>query len=302
MKSFPLTAISTLLLLAPVARGESNMVVESQETALGNGATMNFGGLLVFGTSEPVQQFGEDGTTVTIPGLPAGVYQIERSNDGIQEWEGLGLGSPHVGGDLVFEDEALSFNFSFFYRAVAEGITRSFTVRNTGGDPLENISIGLAPEDAQILDFDVFAFGFPSILGAGESASFEVFFMPFELGPRSVTLQIASNDPDQELFVLELVGEGLAQGSGGEPLVPVLEDVVMLPATAELPVRLSATVSGGAAGAVIGVEASTDLGFADPWVEIGTVTLDSNGSATISNLSDPGSVGASRGFFRLAVP
>jgi hypothetical protein len=61
-------------------------------------------------------------------------------------------------------------------------------------------------------------------------------------------------------------------------------------------------VLGGAPGALIGIEAATDLGLTDPWEEIGTVPLDSTGTATISELSAPGSVGAAANFFRLKVP
>ena len=287
------------MLLAPFVQGQPNIVVESEGNPLAAGATVDFGKFLVFGTSDPVQQFGQDGTTVTIPGLPPGTYQIERSNDGIAEWGLLIPGTPHAGGDLSFEDEELNFSFAFFYRARSNEATRSFTVRNTGTSALEKLEIGTAPEDMQVFDFDVNAFGFPASVEPGESASFEVYFLPFELGERSVTLRISSNDPDAALFTIQLAGEGVAQGSGGDPPLPVLEDVVVVPATALLPARLSGMVSGGAAGAEIGVEASTDLGFADPWVEIGSVTLDSNGSAAIDDLSDSGSVGAVSNFFRL---
>ena len=37
-------------------------------------------------------------------------------------------------------------------------------------------------------------------------------------------------------------GEGVAQGSGGDPPLPVLEDVVVVPATALLPARLSGMI------------------------------------------------------------
>lgn len=302
MKSFHLTVIAVVMLLAPSVQGQPNIVVELQGAPLGAGATVDLGRLLVFGVSDPVQQFGEDGTTVTIPGLPAGTYQVERTVDEFSGWSQFRPGVPHAGGDFVFEDESLNFSISFYYRARSDGVTRSFTVRNTGASALGNIAIGIAPEDAQIFDFEVSGFGFPTSLASGESASFEVVFMPFELGARAVTLQIFSDDPDQGTFALELMGEGLEQGGVGKPLIPVLGNVVLIPATAELPARMSATLSGGAAGAMIGIEASTDLGFADPWVEIGAVTLDSNGSATISNLPDPGSVGVGRNFFRLAVP
>ena len=85
------------MLLAPFVQGQPNIVVESEGNPLAAGATVDFGKFLVFGTSDPVQQFGQDGTTVTIPGLPPGTYQIERSNDGIAEWGLLIPGTPHAG-------------------------------------------------------------------------------------------------------------------------------------------------------------------------------------------------------------
>lgn len=302
MKAFRRAVTLIFMFFAPLARGWSNIVVESEGVPLAAGATVDFGGLLVFGESDSVQQFGENGTTVTIPGLPPGIYQVQRSIDGFIGWGYFLPESAHAGGDLVFEDEALNFSPSYFYRARTQGVTHSFTVQNTGANNLTNFHISVAPEDTQTYDFEVSAFGFPSSLAPGESASFDVSFLPHDLGVRSLTLQIVFDDPGQETFALNLIGEGLEQGNNWGPPMPVLGNVVIVPATLGLPARLSATVSGGVAGAVIGVQASTDLGFADPWLEIGSITLDSNGSAAISDLSDPGSVGASHDFFRLAIP
>jgi len=302
MRPFPLAMITAVMQFTLFAHGEPNIVVESLDVPLEAGATVDFGGKLVFGISEPVQRFGEDGTTVTIPGLPPGIYQLQRSLDGIDNWEVLLQGQSHAGGDLVFDDADLEFSFSIFYRAVAEETFRTFTIRNTGGTTLGSFGIGIAPQDAGMFDFEVVAFGFPFSLEPGESASFDVVFLPFELGARSVTLQIFSDDPVNGSFTLELTGEGLEQGSGWGKSIPLLGDVVIAPATSELPARLSAMVLGGAPGALIGIEASTDLGLTGPWEEIGTVTLDSNGTATISELSAPGSVGAAANFFRLKVP
>ena len=64
---------------------------------------------------------------------------------------------------------------------------------------------------------------------------------------------------------------------------------------------ITATIS-GPPGAVVIMEASNDLGTADPWLEIARILLDASGSGTFNNVIDPGSIGASQDFFRVRIP
>jgi hypothetical protein len=108
-------------------------------------------------------------------------------------------------------------------------------------------------------------------------------------------LEIKSNDSDEGTYIIHLAGTGTS------PVGPAFaSEPVILPATASEPAKFSAAVT-GAPGAVIKLEASTDLGVTDEWEVIGQITLDGSGEGQFSEVEDPSSVGESANFFRLAI-
>lgn len=84
---------------------------------------------------------------------------------------------------------------------------------------------------------------------------------------------------------------------------PRLQSFQVLPpnaAGAGSPASFSGTLAGGPPGAAVFIEASRDLGLADPWRLLRVVVLDSSGTAVVPATPDP-TLGPS-GFFRARLP
>jgi hypothetical protein len=91
--------------------------------------------------------------------------------------------------------------------AVGSSVTRLYTIRNTGGVTLSGLVI--TKDGSNRGDFSVGPLGVGA-LAPGASTTFEVTFTPSAAGPRVAALHIASNDPTQKPFALNLlVGGGL---------------------------------------------------------------------------------------------
>ncbi|GEM_PF-5719153 len=84
-----------------------------------------------------------------------------------------------------------------------------------------------------------------------------------------------------------------------------LNGVTLLPMTANQDGGISGRIEGGPAGAVVGIESSSDLGKADPWKSFGSFVLDGNGSALITETVETGSAAnpdkREKNFYRLRV-
>ncbi|MCX6867415.1 MAG: leucine-rich repeat protein, partial [Verrucomicrobia bacterium] len=89
--------------------------------------------------------------------------------------------------------------------AVGDAATMVFTIRNTGGLPLTDIVIG--KDGADIDDFTVGAPG-ATTLATGSTTNFSVTFTPAATTPRTATLHIVSNAPDDNPFDIVLTGCG----------------------------------------------------------------------------------------------
>jgi len=90
-----------------------------------------------------------------------------------------------------------------FGPATAAGVARTFTLRNPGTVPLLNLAATLTGANAG--DFAVTAAP-PATLAPGATADFTVTFTPGGTGARTATLQVASNDPDENPFDVALTG------------------------------------------------------------------------------------------------
>jgi len=84
----------------------------------------------------------------------------------------------------------------------------SFTIRNTGTAILNALTLGKSGVNTS--EFLINTSGMAQSLSPGEETSFSLVFAPGDLGPRSATLQIGSNDGDENPFDLALSGTGLA--------------------------------------------------------------------------------------------
>ncbi|MBV6499235.1 MAG: hypothetical protein CJBNEKGG_01686 [Prosthecobacter sp.] len=103
---------------------------------------------------------------------------------------------------------------------------RFFTIRNTGSLPLSGLA--LTKDGAHSSDFTFSSLG-ATTLSPGQSASFDVTFIPGGAGARTATLHLASNDEDEGSFDIPVSGVSTASdpgmldpgfGSGGITLYP----------------------------------------------------------------------------------
>ena len=184
-------------------------------------------------------QFGQ---ATPPPGLK-GVRVIEagqdftlalKNNGSLAAWGVQSLGSPAaatgfgpVGGIAVGDNHILALTTAFPSIAVFNPIfgepfnsgsatvnlgsaglagsePRSITISNQGAATLTGLSVSLNGSDATH-----FSVTQPTVasLAPGASTTFSVRFVPTATGSRQVTLQIASNDPDEAPFVINLYGQ-----------------------------------------------------------------------------------------------
>lgn len=95
-------------------------------------------------------------------------------------------------------------------QVVSGTTTQTFTLANTGTQALRVTNI--LCEGGHAADFNVSPVGFnlPFDLSAGNSCTFQVTFDPSDLGTRSTTLKVLSNDGTKAIYDVALAGEGLA--------------------------------------------------------------------------------------------
>ena len=96
-------------------------------------------------------------------------------------------------------------------------------VRNDG---TEALSVdGTTLEGADAAEFDIDSGAAPFVLTPGQSRDVVMSFNPIWLGPKSATLRIDSDDPDEDPFYLDLAGFGIASAPGGtSEFNPVADD------------------------------------------------------------------------------
>ncbi|MBS0657036.1 MAG: immunoglobulin domain-containing protein [Verrucomicrobia bacterium] len=86
------------------------------------------------------------------------------------------------------------------------GFSYTVGVRNDGASALTGFPLSLSGPEAG--DFSVTVNNLPGSLGIFQAANFTVRFTPSGRGQRSATLTLGSNDPDQPVTTLQLVGVG----------------------------------------------------------------------------------------------
>jgi sugar lactone lactonase YvrE len=129
--------------------------------------------------------------------------------------------------------------------AIGAGEVRSFTVRNDGANDLQKLAVTIdgLPTGNAPGDFAVTTPLGATSLAAGESTTVTVTFTASAAGPRSATLHLASNDPDEPSFTVAL------RGSGADPAAP---NAIISTGPAAFTNSTSAgflfTTAGGAAG------------------------------------------------------
>ena len=82
--------------------------------------------------------------------------------------------------------------------------TKTFTLKNTGNQPLTGVAVTVTGGHAA--DFTLGSV--PATLAAGSEVSFDLIFDPQATGARGASLSIASNDSDENPFIVALTGYG----------------------------------------------------------------------------------------------
>jgi hypothetical protein len=177
--------------------------------------------------------------------------------------------------------------------AVGSTQARSFTIRNLGlsqaitltGDPRVKVTGA---------DFTVTSQPTLGTIASGGTSIFTVQFAPTSAGASSAQLDIKNHDSDEGTYIINLTGIGTSP----LPVTITTSTPTIIPASATEQAKFSAAVT-GPPGAVVILEASTDLGVADAWEEIHRITLDANGNGAFSEIEDQKSLGAAANFYRL---
>jgi hypothetical protein len=109
-----------------------------------------------------------------------------------------------VSNQVLADGESHDFADEFILGGATNHI---FTLGNRGNVPLSGIAASIAP-GPDAAEFIVTTAP-PATLAPGASATFNVRFAPTEVGNAQATLQLASNDPDEQPFAVVLTGRGV---------------------------------------------------------------------------------------------
>jgi uncharacterized cupredoxin-like copper-binding protein len=107
-----------------------------------------------------------------------------------------------AGSSLVSSTSKISFGTA---KTSSTGIVRTFTIRNTGTVKLTGISFSKSGTHQG--DFTITQSNLREV-APGASATFTVTFKPAATGSRTASIRIASNDRDENPFIINLAGQG----------------------------------------------------------------------------------------------
>ena len=175
-------------------------VTETLELALATGSSaLELGTLLNFTSRLRSSSIDGDFQTRTlivgeqIPPPPPPDPEIEVSGNGIEIVDGDTTPSVADGTDFGSADFE------------GETVQRSFVIANTNTGDLEITSVSISgPNQA---DFRIVSPPASTIAG-GEQSTLTIEFDPDNVGPRTATVSIGNNDPDEGPYTFAIVGEG----------------------------------------------------------------------------------------------
>ncbi len=88
-------------------------------------------------------------------------------------------------------------------------VTRTFTIENTGNEPLVLAGANPVSVGSQTGDFAITAAPASLNLAPGGTTTFDVTFAPTQTGAQSGTVSIGSNDPDENPYTFDVSGNGI---------------------------------------------------------------------------------------------
>ena len=172
------------------------------------------------GTSK-VRKVSANGTVTTLGNTPEGFFynpldiavsssgQIYIADAGNNRIAMSFIPAPEISvelpGGILIESQAAAAAFSASLLQSAT-TSRTYTIRNVGYIDLTGLA--LSKNGTNAAEFMLGALGTTS-LGAGNSTTFTVSFSPTSAGNRTAQIAVASNDGDENPFVINLAGYGL---------------------------------------------------------------------------------------------
>lgn len=152
--------------------------------------------------------FGDKGGSLTVWISVAGA-RFSLTVDGVSSFGGVTF--PNAPDIAVFQpagtnlfDGVAKKRFGSA-KADGRGVTKSFTIRNTGSAPLAGLSIKVTGKNKK--DFTAEE-PRKTRLAAGDATTFKVTFDPASPGAKTPRISIKSNDPDESPFEIVVDGRG----------------------------------------------------------------------------------------------
>ncbi|MCE5258475.1 MAG: choice-of-anchor D domain-containing protein [Chloroflexi bacterium] len=183
-------------LFANPANGDFSLAAESPALDSGDPAAVNAGDLDIAGRVRQWDGDGIDGARVDMgaweyasPQAPALLLQgldttIYNADYVPSPWDGTSFGTYYVGD---------------------EGISRTFTISNTGALPLNLTGSPISISGAHAADFTILTQPAQSI-ASGAASTFTIAFAPSQVGVRSALVSIISDAPDANPFTFAIQG------------------------------------------------------------------------------------------------
>ena len=226
-------AVFTILL----SRAASDVVTVDFDTADGSATTGGNDYVVAFGQVSFQPGETSQSVTVEVNGDVADegdeyffVRLSNALNAGIEVNQGICTISDDDG-PLLPDIKADPMSHDFGYVPLGAGSNHLFAVTNEGTSNLNVSSTTLLGAEAG--DFSVDSGGGPFTLAPGEVRNIDVRFAPVSAGAKYAILQIASDDPDEGLLEISLVGNDISGSLPGEVTFTVTGDY---PSVAEMPV------------------------------------------------------------------
>ncbi len=142
-------------------------------------------------------------------GTESGLVGYWKLNQGIAGGSNAGITTvtATTGANGTLVNSSLSGTTSNWTQGtVASGVTKTFTVTNSGTQTLGLTGVAVAGGNPG--DFIVDTAGMSLTVAPGGSTTFRVVFVPTAVGLRTTTLTISNNDPDEGAYTLALSGIG----------------------------------------------------------------------------------------------
>ena len=170
-------------------------------------------------TTAPVTSVAAGGSTTFIVtfkpsalGVRTAALHIASNVTGTKNPFDIGLTGTGILPDIAVEQPAATIltdgasTVTFTPTLINTTKANTFTIRNTGTATLSGISI--TKDGPNAADFTIGTVA--TSVGVNLTTTFTVTFKPSAVGPREVTIRIASSDPDESPFDIQLSGTGIA--------------------------------------------------------------------------------------------